>query len=511
MTGWPDGYVVDIGYTHGFYQELTPSLLGFVALMQGKSAPGLGAQPLTYCELGCGQGFSTNLLASVNPHIQFYAADFNPSHVVGARELAVSAGLDNVRFFDTSFAEFLEQPGLPQFDIVALHGVYSWISEENRRVIVRFLREKLKPGGLVYVSYNSMPGWASVMPLRNLLYRQASQDKNGRGAAGIDQALAFVERLQGVKARYFTNNPKVVTRLESLKKHHHSYIAHEYLTRDSNPFYFADIASELFEAKLSWIGSAAVLDNLDVVNFTPEQKKLLSEIDDIATRETIRDCIVDQQFRRDVFVKGAVSLGTHTVQQRWRELRFALTRGGRKVPREAQGAFLKITFTPEIYDPLIQALENGPRIFRELEEEPTLAKVGFSRISQALTYLVALGAAQPCLPEEGNAHRRARAAAFNRAVADYARDGKRFSFFAAGETGGGIAVDQIRQLIWLARQQTSKDAPAFVWAAMEEAGWRIVPNGKPLQTRDENLAELISIVADFDQELGPVLDKLGAC
>src|SRR5690349_5182091 len=100
MTEWSDGYVVDIGYTHGFYKELTPSQLGFVALMQGKIAPGLGTQPLAYCELGCGQGMSTNLLASANPHIQFYATDFNPSHVVGARELARAAGLDNVHFFD---------------------------------------------------------------------------------------------------------------------------------------------------------------------------------------------------------------------------------------------------------------------------------------------------------------------------------------------------------------------------------------------------------------------------
>lgn len=510
MTGWSEGYVVDVGYTHGFYKELTPSLLGFVSLMQGMASPGLGAQPLAYCELGCGQGFSTNLLASANPHIQFYATDFNPSHVVGARELAKSAGLDNVHFFDASFAEFLEKPGLPDFDIIVLHGIYSWISEENRHVIVRFLRDKLKPGGLVYISYNVLPGWASVMPLRHLLLDWTAKNKTGASAAGIDQAIAYVERLKGVNARYFASNPKVAARLENLKKHNRSYLAHEYLNQHSNPFYFADVANELSQAKLTWVGSAAILDNLDVVNFTQEQKTLLGEIDDVATRQTIRDFIVDQQFRRDVFVKGVLSLGAQAGQERWRETRFALTRPGHKIPREAQGAFLKIAFTPEIYDPLIEALDKGPRTFRELSEEPALAKMGFPRMGQALTYLVAQGTCHPCLPEKGKAQRRERAVAFNRAVAGFSRDSDRFGYFAAGETGGGIAIDRMRQLIWLARQEKAKDVPAFVWTAMERAGWRMARDGKALQTREENLAELAIVMADFDQELGPVLGKLGA-
>ena len=43
-------------------------------------------------ELGCGQGFSTNLLAAANPHIRFHATDFNPGHIVGAQSLAQAGG-----------------------------------------------------------------------------------------------------------------------------------------------------------------------------------------------------------------------------------------------------------------------------------------------------------------------------------------------------------------------------------------------------------------------------------
>ena len=165
MANWSAGYVVDVEYTHGFYQELTPSLLGFLALLQGVQSPDPGASSLTYCELGCGQGFSTNLLAAANPQIQFHATDFNPGHIVGAQNLARAAAVKNVHFYDDSFAEFLSRDDLPDFDFITLHGIYSWVSPENRQTIVEFIRRKLKPGGLVYISYNTMPGWASMMPL----------------------------------------------------------------------------------------------------------------------------------------------------------------------------------------------------------------------------------------------------------------------------------------------------------------------------------------------------------
>ncbi len=131
MSSWTHGYVADVEYTHGFYRELTPEILRFSALVNGNRVPPSG-KPLTYCELGCGQGFTANLLAAANPHIKFYANDFNPTQVANARLLAEEGGLDNILFFDNSFEDFAEEPNLPkEFDIIVLHGIYSWISPET--------------------------------------------------------------------------------------------------------------------------------------------------------------------------------------------------------------------------------------------------------------------------------------------------------------------------------------------------------------------------------------------
>jgi SAM-dependent methyltransferase len=231
MTTWTSGYVADLGYTHGFYRELTPELIRFVALAKSIQA----GSSLTYCELGCGQGFSANLLAAANPHIQVYATDFNPAQIAGASALATEAGTSNVHFFDHAFEQFGDEPSLPaQFDVIALHGIYSWISPENRQHIVAFVRRKLKVGGLLYISYNTLPGWAAAMPLRRLMVDHAGT-MSGPIAPRIETAIGFIDKVMAAQAAYFGQSPSVGPRFEKLKSMSRNYLAHEYFNRDWTP------------------------------------------------------------------------------------------------------------------------------------------------------------------------------------------------------------------------------------------------------------------------------------
>ena len=161
---WADGYVVDVGYTHGFYPELTPALLRFAALLGEVQAPDFD-RPFTYYELGCGNGNSTTVLAAANPAGRFVGVDFNPAHIHNARKLAQQGGVENVEFLEKSFAG-LAGMDLAEADCIALHGVWSWVGTENRRHITEFIRRRLKPGGIAYFSYNCLPGLSQVMPDR---------------------------------------------------------------------------------------------------------------------------------------------------------------------------------------------------------------------------------------------------------------------------------------------------------------------------------------------------------
>src|ERR1700716_1839960 len=137
MPDWSDGYITNIDYTSGFYPGLSPHAQNFALLYRGFASPELGGG-FTYCELGCGHGFSTALLAAANPQGAFWGIDFNPAHIASAERLKRAAGVENVTFLEQSFVEALKAD-LPQFDFIALHGVWSWISSDNRRAIVDFL------------------------------------------------------------------------------------------------------------------------------------------------------------------------------------------------------------------------------------------------------------------------------------------------------------------------------------------------------------------------------------
>jgi hypothetical protein len=294
-----------------------------------------------------------------------------------------------------------------------------------------------------------------------------------------------------------------------MKNQSRAYLAHEYFNRDLTPFYFSELAHELSEAKLTWAGSAHVLDSVDGINLTAEQRELLGEIGDPILRQTFRDHVVDQQFRRDIFVKGPKPLSRIASREGWLGTRFALSGAASGIPRTMRGNLGEMTLDVATYDPLLATLDGGPRSLRDVMEEPAIAKVGLTKIQQALTFLVGEGHCHPCLPADGESDRQAQAAGFNAAVAETAREGDTYSTLASPVTGGGIRVSRMNQLIWLAKRQGVPDVPGFIWEALQRVGQRVMKEGKALASAEENLAELRTMVGAYEREVGPVLANLG--
>ena len=260
------------------------------------------------CELGFGQGISANLNAAGSGSA-WWGTDFNPRQAAFARRLAKSADV-NGKFFDQSFAEFCNRSDLPDFSFICLHGIWSWISQENREVIIDFIRRKLVVGGLLYVSYNTQPGWAAFGPLRDLMaqFGESMVPASVGSVQRVEQSLGFIEKLFGVNPLYAIGNPAMADRLKGLKTLDRSYLAHEYFNRDWNPMPFNAMAEAMAAAKLDYACSATYSDHIDALNMSSDQKAFLDGIADERLRETSRDFIVNQQFRRDYWIKGATPI-----------------------------------------------------------------------------------------------------------------------------------------------------------------------------------------------------------
>src|SRR2546430_940269 len=116
-----------------------------------------------------------------------------PGHIEHATRLAAEAEAANAHFHAVDFASALALP-LPRFDYIVAHGVYSWVDKPVRAQLRRFIDRHLRSGGLVYLSYNALPGWTSDLPFQHLV-RELAADRPGVSAARFAGAAATAHQL----------------------------------------------------------------------------------------------------------------------------------------------------------------------------------------------------------------------------------------------------------------------------------------------------------------------------
>lgn len=508
MTDWTAGYVADIGYTYGYYTELNPLRVKLAFINAGLVFPEVGAG----CELGFGQGLTANLHAAASL-TQWYGTDFNPSQAGFAQELAAVSGAQ-AHLYDEAFADFANRTDLPDFDYIGLHGIWSWISDENRTVVVDFIRRKLKVGGVLYISYNTQPGWAAMVPMRDLLTEHASTlGAEGQGIVSrIDSALAFSERLFAANPQYARANPQVAERLKKLMDQNRNYLAHEYFNRDWLPMSFTRMADWLASAKLDFACSAHYLDHVDGINLGAAQQTLLKEIPDPMFRQTVRDFCVNQQFRKDYWVKGGRRLNPLEQAERLRAQQVVLLTHRQDVPLKASGALGEADMSAAIYAPILDALADcQPHSIKQIEQSVKPQGVGLAQLLQAL--MVLAGAGHLATAQEATVAAEAKPAVekLNAYLIDKARGSNDITYLASPVTGGGIMVSRFQQLFLLAMKQGKRQPgewAEFVWQLLRGQGQRIIKEGQALEADDENLAELMVQSKEFAEKRLPILQAL---
>lgn len=507
MSDWTSGYVADIGYTFGYYQELNPQRVKLAFLNSGLVCPEFG----NACELGFGQGMSANIHAAASL-CAWYGNDFNPEQASFAQELASASGA-NSQLYDESFAEFAKRD-LPEFDYIGLHGIWSWISDENRQIIVDFVKKRLKVGGVLYISYNTLPGWGTFMPMRHLMVEHAQvMGSEGAGILSrIEGALNFTDKLLATYPSFLQFNPKVKDKVEQIKKLNKSYVAHEYFNRDWHPMHFNEMAKWLEPAKISFACSAGYLDHVDTINLTPEQKILLNEITDVTFKESVRDFMVNQQFRRDYWVKGARRMTALEQAEGFRKLRFVLVSHRASISLKVHGALGEANLNEGVYNPLLNLMaDHKVRSFEQIEIVLKPNGIDFPKLAQALLVLIG-NATLACVQDEQVITKAKRQTdKINSYFLNKSRGSNELAYLAAPVTGGAIAVGRFQQLFVLAIQKGLKkpeDWASFVDDILRAQGQKIVKEGETLETQEEMLAELHRLANDFSDKQMPILKAL---
>lgn len=506
---WNEGYTSEINYTSGYYAELSPTRIRLALLACGIDHS-IDDNP-TYLELGFGQGLSLNINAATNSG-HFYGTDFNPGQVANARELGKAMGKP-LALFEDSFEELALRNDLPQFDIIALHGIWSWISNTARAAIIEIARKSLKPGGALYISYNVTPGWSPAWPLRILLAEHAKREAAGTILDKVDQSINFVEKVIGANAAYFVQNPQVASRLEMIKKQDRTYIAHEYFNANWDPMPFAKVAGDLAEAKLSFAASASILDNLPVISIPASAHPILQSIKDPIMRETTRDYFVNAQFRRDIFVKGPRYMPVHDHGKRIEKERFILLGDPEKCPEKTATAIGEAELKSDIYKPLAQALgkfPDGTASVGELMALKELSALTRAQIWEVLLILTGAGYVAPVSTSTTAAEDVAAAQALNRHLLAKVASGGGVDYLAAPQLSAAFNVTRIEQLFLSALLANQQNPVAWVQQILAEQGQLLIVDGAPIRDEGQTRDELMRIFDEFKLVKLDLLKRLGA-
>ena len=508
MNSWNEGYFTDSAYTYGYYREQSPHFMRWCLTLKGFVAPDVDDG--RHCELGIGQGLSANIHAAATAG-KFFGTDFNPAHAAGARTMAAASGAD-ANFFEDSFEEFANRDDLPQFDSITFHGIWSWVSDENREHILEIIRRHLKSGGMVYNSYNCLPGWAPNAPLRELLKLHDSYHVGGGIDERVKSALNFIEEMINAKPAYLNIAPKFVDRFEELKKHDPHYVAHEYFNDIWILPYFKDVAEQFRNYKLDFAASALPVETFSELGLTEEAREFFKKIFDPIVREQIRDYFINRQFRKDIFVRGLRRLSPYETYEKILGTRYVLTKFAADVPLKITTSVAEVNLSEEIYPPLLEFLQEEnfrPKTMVEyLQRHPEKKP---QELVEAVTFLVDANHVLPCQSDATVKRVKKSCDKLNAYICERAKFNEEINFLASPLTGMGVNVNRIHQLFLPAAKAGEKSADklaAAAWEILSRQGQRMVLDGKKIEEPEENIAQLKKLAEEFLSKALPIYKAL---
>lgn len=255
-------------------------------------------------ELGCGTGINMVAMAQLFPEAQFIGIDASARQIEDGRKAVEATGLTNVDLRHADIATLGEELG--DFDFIITHGIYSWVPPHVKEAILRLSKERLKPGGIAYISYNCLPGWRMRGALRDMMLMHT---------AGIDglpakvaQGKALIKFLAESCSEETAYGKYLRQELELLKAAQDSYIAHEFLEETNDALYFSDFLKAAAAQGLGYLGDAEpstmVADNLPA-----QAAQTLKSLNlNLLATEQYMDFVRNRTFRSTLLCHGDVPL-----------------------------------------------------------------------------------------------------------------------------------------------------------------------------------------------------------
>jgi hypothetical protein len=291
---------------------------------------------------------------------EFIGVDLNPMHIAQARRLAGDAKLSNVTFHEASFSE-LSSLGLPQFDFIALAGIYSWLSPDLRNACLSFAQQHLAVDGALFLHYAALPGNAQIDALYTMI-REAATSAEGDSVARYLTAIKRIQTLRDAGALFFRQNPHATAWLKSIVDDDPRSMAHEVLNTQRNSLSVRDVSEEARHFGLGYVANAQLeLNDFELTMPTTARADIIGA--DPVYAQFMLDTMRAASSRMDVLMRSDAPIVETPVPDLWID---RLTVGPLLAERAELSKRAATDLSLDVYGSVLDRVNGKPARLRDL-------------------------------------------------------------------------------------------------------------------------------------------------
>ncbi len=281
------------------YPETHPDRLAAMAILHG-----LTPAPVEQCrvlEIACNEGGNLIPMAYAIPMSKFVGFDLARLRIERGQERIRDLGLTNVRIFESDLLDAGSELG--QFDYIIAHGLYAWVPEPVRERMMALCGELLAPNGIVFVSYNALPGGHLRKMLREMMlyHVKGIEEPHKR----VSESIAFLHFLLESRPEDDAYRLLIQKQLEQMEMRRPELTFHDWLTEAYHPVLFSEFAEHARRHGMQYL-SEALLPPMTDPWYRSEIRSAVEGAagGDILKQEQVLDFMRGRMFRQTLLCRA---------------------------------------------------------------------------------------------------------------------------------------------------------------------------------------------------------------
>lgn len=267
-------------------------------------------------EIGSGSGANLISLANKYPNSRFTGLENDKERRSESLSLVANLGLKNIEFLEWQHQTALFE--LEQFDYIIVNGVFSWVDQKLQGSILNLCKNYLAPQGIVFINYNTYPGWHLRGLVRDAVqyHVRSLQDHGDRLKQGANLVAALANSVgalsENIESSADANGIRTYSHMlkEALVNLEQggSHWLEDMVSTVNQPIYFHEFASLVERFDLQYLGEADFA-TMHMTNFPePVQQALLPVAGDQIQLEQYMDFVRNRCFRQTLLCRKNMHL-----------------------------------------------------------------------------------------------------------------------------------------------------------------------------------------------------------